>query len=260
MRRSIRGAATAAVVLIALALGGAWARSYWRLDAFSWVREDGSTRAIVSHHGALHLIHAGTRGRERPMKWDAYRVPSGASHAAVHTQGDLKWEWLGFARIESTLAPLGMGGAALIAPLPPAPGGRAASRPALKLPRDPSVPFMPVVAPPPATVPAGAVPLGGITPWGRVRERPLVPWLNAAPSDALIIPYWPLAAVAGAYAAAIVHRRVRGVLRRRRGQCVACGYDLRGSSATSDRCPECGTATAAPPAPSPAVLRGRGLG
>jgi predicted RNA-binding Zn-ribbon protein involved in translation (DUF1610 family) len=97
------------------------------------------------------------------------------------------------------------------------------------------------VARAPATVPAGAVPLGGITPWGRVRERPLVPWLNAAPSDALIIPYWPLAVVLGGYGVVIVRRRARGALRRRRNQCVACGYDLRGSSAASDRCPECGT-------------------
>ena len=233
-------------MLVALALAFAWVRSYWRLDAFSWVGGDGATRAVVSHHGALHLIHAGTRGRPRPVQWDSYRTPAGATHAAVHTQGDLKWEWLGFARVESTLAPLGMGGAALVTPLPPAapaPGGRGASRPPLKLPRDPSIPFMPI-APAPATVPAGAAPLGGITPWGRVRERPLVPWLNAAPSDALIIPYWPLAAVAGGYASVLVARRVRGALRRRRGQCVACGYDLRGSPATSDRCPECGTACA----------------
>jgi len=255
VRRWIARAATAVIVLIALALGGVWARSYWRLDAFSWMREDGSTRAVLSHHGALHLIQAGTRGRERSMKWDTYRVPRGATHAAVHTQGDLKWQWLGFARIESTLAPLALGGAARVTPLQPAPSTRAASRPVLKLPRDPSIPFMPI-APPPATASSSVVALGGITPWGRVRERPLVPWLNAAPSDALIIPYWPLAAVAGAYAAVIVRRGVRRVLRRRRGHCVACGYDLRGLSATSDRCPECG----APLAPSPAVFRGRGLG
>ena len=85
------------------------------------------------------------------------------------------------------------------------------------------------------------------------RESPLVdpysfrPEAEAPPNLQgwlLGIPYWPLAAVASAYAAAIVRRRVRAALRRHRGQCIACGYDLRGSSATSDRCPECGTTCA----------------
>jgi len=101
------------------------------------------------------------------------------------------------------------------------------------------LPFMPLPATAPAPSGTGALALGSVGPWGRTLERPLVPWLNATPSDALIVPYWPLAAIAGGYAAVLLRRRVSAILRRRRRQCAACGYDLRGSP-DGGRCPECG--------------------
>jgi hypothetical protein len=60
------------------------------------------------------------------------------------------------------------------------------------------------------------------------------------------VPYWFLASLPGAIAAAGVVswvRRRRRRTRMGRGLCPACGYDVR---ATPGRCPECGTATAAP--------------
>lgn len=39
-----------------------------------------------------------------------------------------------------------------------------------------------------------------------------------------------------------VRLALRRAIRRRRGQCAACGYDLRGLSAEASRCPECGAA------------------
>ena len=53
------------------------------------------------------------------------------------------------------------------------------------------------------------------------------------------VPHWLIAALLGGsgWALGAAPRRVRR--RRRRGQCVACGYDLRG---TPQRCPECGAA------------------
>jgi len=54
----------------------------------------------------------------------------------------------------------------------------------------------------------------------------------------LAIPYWMLAILAAVIPIlrlpAIIKRRIR----RRKGRCIVCGYDLR---ATPDRCPECGT-------------------
>jgi len=58
-------------------------------------------------------------------------------------------------------------------------------------------------------------------------------WSASMWKVALVPALWPLAvALAG------VATRFRRRQRRRRMQCVACGYDLR---ASHDRCPECGT-------------------
>jgi predicted RNA-binding Zn-ribbon protein involved in translation (DUF1610 family) len=55
------------------------------------------------------------------------------------------------------------------------------------------------------------------------------------------VPIWPIA-LASAFLPALATRgillRFRARLRRQRGECPACGYDLR---ASKERCPECGT-------------------
>jgi hypothetical protein len=66
-------------------------------------------------------------------------------------------------------------------------------------------------------------------------------------------PLWPgLAADTLIWAAliwlALLAMTARRRLRRRRGRCVRCGYDLRG--AAHDQCPECGAASPAVPRPS----------
>ena len=56
----------------------------------------------------------------------------------------------------------------------------------------------------------------------------------------LAAPHWFIALVLGTPPAVLLCGRLRRHRRRRAGLCPTCGYDLR---ATSDRCPECGTAS-----------------
>jgi hypothetical protein len=83
----------------------------------------------------------------------------------------------------------------------------------------------------------------GVITWGRASYG-----VNGGWSISILLPYWLLAcgaAAAGAGLLMIAHRLHRRERRRRAGQCVRCGYDLR---ATPDRCPECGTVPPAMPA------------
>jgi hypothetical protein len=85
---------------------------------------------------------------------------------------------------------------------------------------------------------------------GSIRERV---W-------ALKVPHWLILSTTGlppvVAAVRSSHRRIRRTARAQRGQCLRCGYDLRG---VTGRCPECGEPAAAgaspaasgPPPPSP---------
>jgi hypothetical protein len=52
------------------------------------------------------------------------------------------------------------------------------------------------------------------------------------------VPYWSLLGLALVPTMMLIRRWWIQRLRRKRGQCMVCGYDLR---ASTDRCPECGT-------------------
>lgn len=73
----------------------------------------------------------------------------------------------------------------------------------------------------------------------------LVPWLAGLRYEAWVIPFWGPTLLVSIPALLGARRLLRRSIRRRRGWCLECGYDLR---ATADRCPECGGAIAASPA------------
>jgi hypothetical protein len=91
--------------------------------------------------------------------------------------------------------------------------------------------------------------------WIRLRNDRAPAGTNAPPGGTsgrwVDVPYWMpflLAAAPLAFAARTARQRR---LRLRRGRCVSCGYDLRG---IGERCPECGTPTAAAAAEKSPVM------
>jgi hypothetical protein len=99
-----------------------------------------------------------------------------------------------------------------------------------------------------------------LTELGAGVKRVLIP--RRPSTEALVIPYWflwpGLAADSAFYATVVASlyfgpTAVRGVLRRRRGRCPRCGYDLKHNLAAG--CPECGWGRDAPnpatPTPAP---------
>ena len=68
---------------------------------------------------------------------------------------------------------------------------------------------------------------------------------DARNSRFFAVPYWSLFLLTAALPALFLVLWRRGRRRSRVGLCPTCGYDLR---ATPERCPECGTQAAAPPA------------
>ena len=69
--------------------------------------------------------------------------------------------------------------------------------------------------------------------WSPVRYSATDAWV-------LAVPWWPILLLTGTSAVTVIRRHLVTRRRRRAGQCLYCGYDLR---ASGERCPECGTAT-----------------
>jgi hypothetical protein len=75
---------------------GFWARSYSTSDEWSAVDGDNVLRASVSYRGAIHLVRAGHNATARPLAWDSYAVPRGATLLSLYDPSTLAWARLGF--------------------------------------------------------------------------------------------------------------------------------------------------------------------
>lgn len=208
MRRIVRIGPLVIALLIAAALAGFWWRSGHVMDEWSAVGEDNTLRAVVSFRGSLHFIRAGKNSTRRPLGWDTQEIGPTSTLANLHAGMGIAWHKAGFIRISSSVVPP--------PPTPPAPAIvlRSSARP-----RAATNAAGPTWAPPPAM-------------------SAVAPWLLTRPYDAWVIPYWaPVLAIGLLPAILTVFGIVRHFVRRYRGRCDACGYDLR---ASPERCPECG--------------------
>jgi hypothetical protein len=73
-----------------------------------------------------------------------------------------------------------------------------------------------------------------------------VAWTPNRPERAVAVPTWSLLALTAVPSALWVRRHVRRIVRRAKGRCLECGYDLRASRAG---CPECGAGQSAAAGP-----------
>jgi hypothetical protein len=206
MRRIVRFGWLVTALLLAAALAGFWWRSEHVMDEWSLVDEDNTLRAVVSFRGSLHFIRAGKNSTRRPLGWDTQEIGPTRTISNLHAGMGVAWQRAGFVRVSSSVLP----------PQPPA--SRVVIRSArLRLPA--TTLFVAPPAPPPAMM-------------------AVAPWLLTRPYDAWVIPYWaPVLAVGLVPAVLTVFGLTRHFVRRYRGRCDACGYDLR---ASPERCPECG--------------------
>jgi hypothetical protein len=209
MRRIVRVGWLVSALLIAAVLSAFWWRSGHVMDEWSLVDEDNTLRAVVSFRGSLHFIRAGSNSTRRPLGWDTQRIAPTKTAAHLHAGMGIAWRNAGFVRVSSSV------------PLPSPP---------------------PAPAPPTATGSPSrrrAAVAAGASTWGPPPAMTAVaPWLLTRPYDAWVIPYWaPVLAIGLVPAILTVFGVVRHFVRRYRGRCDACGYDLR---ASPERCPECG--------------------
>ena len=206
---TVRRVLSATSTLILVASVCAWFWSYRRLDIVSRVRGDGVTFAAMSYQGALHFLRGGDSARPRGLTWDQLQIPRDAGWDDLYQGSNIEWQRWGAAHVYQRAG----------------------------------LPVYSALFRPPPTATITRTSTGGILVFSRPTasptplRHPLAPWLMVMPFHSYVMPLWPIALLSALMPARAALRHTRGLIRRRRGCCASCGYDLR---ASPQRCPECG--------------------
>jgi hypothetical protein len=100
MKRRIFILACGVSLLVFVAAATLWVRSYFVLDEWSMVDDNGRGWALVSFQGALHLWRSkATTASPRGVGWDSYDVPEDAVLTDVYRNGMIVWERAGVSRL-----------------------------------------------------------------------------------------------------------------------------------------------------------------
>jgi hypothetical protein len=251
MRRWTLTTLGALFVVLTVAVIAVWVRSRWVSDVYTWRAAQGEARSVASYAGGLHFhhvkqtssvpmppppawAHEAVTGRPRwqdryaslatPIEWGAggFGVVSGTSTASIV----LALNGVNTVQAQTTVGGGGGGGTLRVntgGGTLTMSGGMATGNVIA------GNGVTTTVTPPPINLTSGTITFSNVGAFGNDHHL------------AVVVPYWFVTLVAGAFALVLLvaaRRAWRAVWRRRAGLCRECGYDLR---ASSGRCPECGT-------------------
>jgi hypothetical protein len=94
-------------LVLCLAIGAAWARSYRTMDEWSMASDRGEVRALLIYQGGLHVITGGRRAASRPVSYDEHSIPPGATWGNLYGWGAVEWNFAGFYKVSDLAAARG---------------------------------------------------------------------------------------------------------------------------------------------------------
>lgn len=225
MRQTLFRILAVSSLLIAIAAAVMWYRSMSTMDGYQVHERDGSIRLYMSYRGGVHVFDSrpsiSVINAQRSTTRLTEAIPPGSNWRTRYGNvGDnVIWERAGFV--------LASGGKHILIQ------SNSTSPPLFE--------WLSTVGPATRSeAESNSAAAGSLT---KVGVGTLTLSADTNSHQLLVIPYWPIVVLASLlplWWSASLPAAIRRRLRRRRGQCLRCGYDLRGGH---DLCPECGSPT-----------------